>query len=326
MSTKIGKEDRAKALEIAIKTIEKGMGKGSIVSGQESVPGVEFISSGCLSIDKALGGGWARGRIVEVFGPESSGKTTLCLQAIAEAQKMGLTGAFIDIEHALDPLYCQALGISMDELLISQPNTGEQALEIVNLLTRSGAVDIIAIDSVAALVPKAEIEGEIGDSHVGRQARLMGQAMRMLAGIAHSTDTTLMFINQIRMKVGVMFGSPETTSGGNALKFYSSQRVDIRRIGGIKKGDEFIANRTRAKVVKNKVAPPFREAEFSIKYGEGIDIVGDILSIGVAQDIVDKSGSWYSYGEQRLGQGEENVIKFLKDHPELIEEIKDKLA
>lgn len=326
MSVQQDETDKIKALELAIKTIEKGMGKGTVLSGSESVPGVEFISSGCISIDKALGGGWARGRIVEVFGPESSGKTTLCLQAIAEAQKLGLRGAYVDVEHALDPLYCTALGIDMDTLLISQPNNGEDALEVVNLLTRSGALDIIVVDSIAALVPKAELEGSIGDSHVGRQARLMGQAMRMLAGVTHRTNTTLMFINQIRMKVGVMFGSPETTPGGNALKFYASQRVDIRRIGGVKKGDEFIANRTKAKVVKNKVAPPFREAEFSIKYGEGIDIIGDILAIAVDQDIVNKSGSWYAYGEDKLGQGEENVIKMLKDKPELLEEIKSKLS
>lgn len=318
--------EKNKALELAIKTIEKDIGKGTVISGPGSVPGVKFISSGCISVDKVLGGGWARGRIVEIYGPESSGKTTLCLHAIAEAQKRQLKGAYVDVEHALDPEYCKALNIDMEKLLISQPNNGEDALEVVNILTRSGALDIIVVDSIAALVPKAELDGSIGDSHVGRQARLMGQAMRMLAGVTHRTNTTLMFINQIRMKVGIMFGSPETTSGGNALKFYASQRVDIRRIGGIKKGDEFIANKTKVKVVKNKVAPPFREAEFSIKYGEGIDFVGDVLGIAVAQDIVDKSGSWYSYNGERLGQGEENVITSLKDKPKLLEEIKSKLA
>ncbi len=283
---------------------------------------IESVSSGSIGLDVALGiGGLPRGRVVEIYGPESSGKTTLTLQVIAEVQKLGGTAAFVDAEHALDPSYAEKLGVNVDELLVSQPDTGEQALEITDMLVRSGAVGIVVIDSVAALTPKAEIEGEMGDSHMGLQARLMSQALRKLAGNIKRSNTMVVFINQIRMKIGVMFGSPETTTGGNALKFYASIRLDIRRIGAIKKGDEVIGNQTRVKVVKNKVAPPFKMAEFEILYGEGISREGEIIDHGVAQGIIDKAGSWYSYGSDRIGQGKENVRAFLKSNPEIAADI-----
>ena len=283
---------------------------------------IESVSTGSIGLDVALGiGGLPKGRVVEIYGPEASGKTTLTLQVVAEAQKMGGTAAFVDAEHALDPAYAEKLGVNVDELLISQPDTGEQALEITDMLVRSGAVDIIVIDSVAALTPKAEIEGEMGDSHMGLQARLMSQALRKLAGNIKRSNAMVIFINQIRMKIGVMFGSPETTTGGNALKFYASVRLDIRRIGAIKKGDEVVGNQTRVKVVKNKVAPPFKMAEFEIMYGEGISREGEIIELGVDQGIIDKAGSWYSYGSDRIGQGKENVREYLKTNPEIANDI-----
>jgi recombination protein RecA len=317
-------QDKAKALEIAIEAIKKSQGTGAIQTGS-SHPDVVFVSSQSPSIDRALGGGWAKGRIVEVFGPESSGKTTLCLHAIAEVQKVGGKAAFVDAEHALDGEYATNLGVDMEELIISQPDNGEQALNVVETLTRSGALDLIVVDSVAALVPRVELEGAIGDSHMGLQSRMMGQAMRMLAGITFKTGTTIMFINQLRMKIGVMFGNPETTTGGNALKFYASQRVDVRRIGGVKQGDELIANQTKIKVVKNKVAKPFKIAEVEIRYGEGIDIVTDLLNLATEAGVVDKSGSWYSYGETKIGQGKEKAREFLLGNPQVLQEIKEKL-
>ncbi len=287
---------------------------------------IEAVSTGSIGLDVALGiGGLPRGRVVEIYGPEASGKTTLTLQVVAEAQKTGGTAAFVDAEHALDPSYAEKLGVNIDELLISQPDTGEQALEITDMLVRSGAVDIIVIDSVAALTPKAEIEGEMGDSHMGLQARLMSQALRKLAGNIKRSNTMVIFINQIRMKIGVMFGSPETTTGGNALKFYASVRLDIRRIGALKKGDEVIGNQTRVKVVKNKVAPPFRMAEFEILYGEGISREGEIIELGVDQGIIDKAGSWYSYGKDRIGQGKENVREYLKANPDIANDIETQI-
>lgn len=322
----MAKSNREKALDLALKSIEKSYGKGSIMRLGDESPAAEIpvIPTGAPSLDLALGvGGYARGRIVEIYGPESSGKTTLTLHAIAEAQKAGGVAAFIDAEHALDPIYARKLGVNVDELLVSQPDHGEQALEIADTLVRSGAVDIIVIDSVAALVPKAEIEGDMGDSHVGLQARLMSQALRKLTGTVQKSHTTLFFINQIRHKIGVMFGSPETTTGGNALKFYASQRLDIRRIGTIKVGDKAIGNRTRVKVVKNKVAPPFQLCEFDILFGQGISRSGDVLDLAVEANIVDKAGSWYSYGEDRLGQGRDNVRNFLEDNPELLAEIEN---
>ncbi|ROO31335.1 recombinase RecA [Salinisphaera japonica] len=320
-------EDRKKALAAALGQIERQFGKGSVMRmGDVDNSNVASISSGSLTLDIALGvGGYPRGRVVEIYGPESSGKTTLTLQAIAETQKAGGTAAFIDAEHALDPSYAEALGVDIENLLISQPDTGEQALEIADMLVRSAAVDIVVIDSVAALTPKAEIEGEMGDSHVGLQARLMSQALRKLTSNIKRTGTTVMFINQIRMKIGVMFGSPETTTGGNALKFYSSVRLDIRRIGSIKKGDEVIGNETRVKVVKNKMAPPFRKAEFEILYGEGSSREGEIIDLGVANNMVEKAGSWYSYNGDRIGQGKDNARKFLKENPEIAQGIEAKL-
>ncbi|HJL24476.1 MAG TPA: recombinase RecA, partial [Polyangiaceae bacterium LLY-WYZ-15_(1-7)] len=319
--------NREKALSLALGTIEKAYGKGSIMRlGDQKAVDIPTIPTGSISLDLALGvGGYARGRIVEVYGPESSGKTTLTLHAIAECQKQGGVAAFIDAEHALDPTYARKLGVNVDELLVSQPDHGEQALEIADTLVRSGAVDIIVIDSVAALVPKAEIEGEMGDSHVGLQARLMSQALRKLTGTVQKSHCTLFFINQIRMKIGVMFGSPETTTGGNALKFYASQRLDIRRIGTIKVGDKAIGNRVRVKVVKNKVAPPFQLCEFDILFGRGISRSGDVLDLGVKANIVDKSGAWYSYGETRLGQGRDNTRNFLEENVEMLEEIERKI-
>lgn len=311
--------DRRAALEMALRQIEKQFGKGSIMKlGESTHMQVEVVSSGALALDIALGiGGFPRGRIIEVYGPESSGKTTVALHAIAEVQKAGGQAAFIDAEHALDPLYASKLGVNIDELLLSQPDTGEQALEIAEALVRSGAVDIIVIDSVAALVPKAEIEGEMGDSHVGLQARLMSQALRKLSGAISKSKTIAIFINQLREKVGVMFGNPETTPGGRALKFYSTVRLDVRRIESIKQGNDIVGNRTRVKVVKNKVAPPFKQAEMDIMYGEGISREGSLIDIGTELDIVQKSGAWFSYNGDRLGQGRENAKQFLKDHPEI---------
>ncbi len=320
--------NKQKALDLALGTIEKAYGKGAIMrlGDEAAVRNIPTISTGSISLDLALGvGGYACGRIVEIYGPESSGKTTLTLHAISECQKKGGVAAFIDAEHALDPIYARKLGVNVDELLVSQPDHGEQALEIADTLVRSGAVDLIVIDSVAALVPKAEIEGEMGDSHVGLQARLMSQALRKLTATVHKSNTTLFFINQIRMKIGVMFGSPETTTGGNALKFYSSQRLDIRRIGTIKVGDQAVGNRTRVKVVKNKVAPPFQTCEFDILYGHGISRTGDVLDLGVEDKIIDKSGSWYSYNGDRIGQGRDNARSFLEEHPEMLADIEKQL-
>lgn len=319
--------DKNKALESAITQIEKQFGKGSIMRLGENVNmNIDVIPTGSLDLDIALGiGGLPKGRVVEIFGPESSGKTTVALHAIAEAQKLGGIAAFIDAEHALDPSYSKKLGVDIDNLIVSQPDTGEQALEIAEALVRSGAVDIVVVDSVAALVPKAEIEGEMGDSHVGLQARLMSQALRKLAGSISKSQTIAIFINQLREKVGIMFGNPETTTGGRALKFYSSVRLDVRRIDSIKQGDNIIGNRTRVKVVKNKVAPPFKQAEFDIMYGEGISKEGNVLDVGVNSDIITKSGAWYSYGEYKLGQGRENAKDFLKENSEIAKEIETKI-
>jgi recombination protein RecA len=313
--------DKEKALETALTQVERQFGKGSIMKlGSRPVVDVPVISTSSLALDKALGiGGLPRGRVTEIYGPEASGKTTLALHAVAEAQKQDGIAAFIDAEHALDTAYAKRLGVNCDDLLVAQPDTGEQALEIADMLVRSGAIDVLVIDSVAALVPRAEIEGEMGDSHMGLQARLMSQAMRKLTGAISKTMTSIIFINQIRMKIGVMFGNPETTTGGNALKFYSSVRLDIRRIGQIKDGQEVVGNRTRVRVVKNKLAPPFTDAEFDIMYGEGISKPGDLIDVGVEAGIIDKSGSWYSHGGERIGQGRENVKKFLKDNPDLYE-------
>jgi recombination protein RecA len=315
--------DRQAALEQALKQIEKQFGKGSIMKlGEQTDRQISTVSSGSLALDIALGvGGYPRGRIIEIYGPESSGKTTVALHAIAEVQKLGGQAAFIDAEHALDPIYAQKLGVNIDELLLSQPDTGEQALEIAEALVRSGAVDIIVIDSVAALVPKAEIEGEMGDSHVGLQARLMSQALRKLSGAINKSKTIAIFINQIREKVGVMFGNPETTPGGRALKFYASVRLEVRRAEQIKQGNDMVGNKTKIKVVKNKVAPPFRTADVDIMYGEGISREGEIIDMGSELDIIQKSGSWYSYKDERLGQGRENAKQFLKENPEIMEEI-----
>jgi len=312
-------DNRKKALSVALGQIEKQFGKGAVMRmGDEgAVRDVEAISTGSLALDVALGiGGLPKGRVVEIYGPESSGKTTMTLQLIAEAQRAGGVAAFVDAEHALDPTYAERLGVDVDELLVSQPDTGEQALEIADMLVRSGAVDVVVVDSVAALTPRAEIEGEMGDSHVGLQARLMSQALRKLTANIQRTGTLVVFINQIRMKIGVMFGSPETTTGGNALKFYSSVRLDIRRIGAIKRGDEVVGNETRVKVVKNKMAPPFRQAEFEILYGEGISRNGELIELGVRHGLVDKAGAWYSYGGDRIGQGKENAKRFLLENPE----------
>lgn len=320
--------EKNKAVDMAMGQIEKQFGKGAIMRlGSEALTAdVPVIPTGSLSLDIATGiGGIPRGRVIEIYGPESSGKTTLALHTIAEAQKKGGLAAFIDAEHALDVVYANKLGVNCDDLLVSQPDNGEQALEIVEILVRSGAMDVVVVDSVAALVPRAEIEGEMGDSHMGLQARLMSQALRKLTGTISKTHTSLIFINQIRMKIGVMFGNPETTTGGNALKFYASLRLDIRKIAAIKDGQEIIGNRTRVKVVKNKIAPPFKEAEFDIIYGEGISRVGDILDLGVAHDIVEKSGSWYSYGGERIGQGRENAKVYLKEHPPIVEELETKI-
>jgi recombination protein RecA len=321
-------DNKQKALAAALGQIEKQFGKGSVMrlggSGVDMTMGV--VSTGSLSLDVALGiGGLPRGRVIEIYGPESSGKTTLALQVVAEAQKAGGSAAFIDAEHALDPSYAGKLGVNIDELLVSQPDTGEQALEITDMLVRSGAVDVVVIDSVAALTPKAEIEGDMGDSHMGLQARLMSQALRKLTGNIKRSNTMVIFINQIRMKIGVMFGNPETTTGGNALKFYASVRLDIRRIGAIKRGDEVIGNETRVKVVKNKVAAPFKQCEFEILYGEGSSREGELIDLGVKNGLVEKAGAWYSYNEERIGQGKDNVRLFLKEHPEMAAEIDQRL-
>jgi len=321
-------DNRKKALTAALSQIEKQFGKGAIMrmGDGSAIAAVEVISTGSLALDIALGiGGLPRGRVVEIYGPESSGKTTLTLQVIAEAQKVGGTAAFVDAEHALDPQYAENLGVNVEDLLVSQPDTGEQALEITDMLVRSGAVDIVVVDSVAALTPKAEIEGEMGDHHVGLQARLMSQALRKLTANIKRSNCMVVFINQIRMKIGVMFGSPETTSGGNALKFYSSVRLDIRRYGAVKQGDEVVGNQTRVKVVKNKMAPPFKIAEFEIRYGKGISKLGELVELGVEHGFVNKAGAWYSYGDDRIGQGKENARVYLEEHPEVANEIEAKL-
>jgi len=321
-------ENKERALSAALSQIERQFGKGAVMRmGENSAPrDVEAISTGSLGLDVALGiGGLPRGRVVEIYGPESSGKTTMTLEVIAQAQRAGGTAAFVDAEHALDLSYAEKIGVNVDDLLVSQPDTGEQALEISDMLVRSGAVDVVVVDSVAALTPKAELEGEMGDTHVGLQARLMSQALRKLTANIKRSNTLVIFINQIRMKIGVMFGSPETTTGGNALKFYSSVRLDIRRIGAIKKGDEVVGNETRVKVVKNKIAPPFKSVEFDILYGEGVSRQGEIIDLGVKHGMVDKSGAWYSYNGDRIGQGRDNVRQFLKEHSDIAEDIEGKL-
>ena len=321
-------DNKSKALAAALSQIDKQFGKGSIMrlGDSDAIKDIEVVSTGSLGLDIALGvGGLPRGRVVEIYGPESSGKTTLTLQVIAEMQKIGGTAAFIDAEHALDPLYAQKIGVNVQELLISQPDNGEQALEIVDMLVRSGSVDVVVVDSVAALTPRAEIEGEMGDHQMGLQARLMSQALRKLTANIKRSNTMLIFINQIRMKIGVMFGNPETTTGGNALKFYSSVRLDIRRIGAIKKGDEILGNETRVKVVKNKVAPPFKKAEFDILYGEGISREGEIVELGVLHNLVEKAGSWYSYNGEKIGQGKDNSREYLKENPDIANEIELKI-
>jgi len=320
-------QNRKKALDAALSQIERQFGKGAIMRmGEQPREAIPAVSTGSLGLDIALGiGGLPYGRVVEIYGPESSGKTTLTLQVIAEAQRQGKTCAFVDAEHALDPIYAEKLGVDVDSLLVSQPDTGEQALEITDMLTRSGAVDVIIVDSVAALTPKAEIEGDMGDSHVGLQARLMSQALRKLTGTVKQSGCLLVFINQIRMKIGVMFGNPETTTGGNALKFYSSVRLDIRRTGAVKQGDEIIGNETRVKVVKNKVAPPFRQAEFQIMYGKGIYHMGEVIDLGVQQKLIDKSGAWYAYNGDKIGQGKANAAKFLEENPEIANEIESQI-
>ncbi len=316
-------EQKRRALAAALSQIDKQFGKGAVMRmGDKAEEKVEVFPTGSLGLDLALGvGGVPRGRIIEIYGPESSGKTTLTLQIIANAQRMGGTAAFVDAEHALDPGYAEKLGVNVDDLLVSQPDTGEQALEITDMLVRSGAVDIVVVDSVAALTPKAEIEGEMGDSHVGLHARLMSQALRKLTGNISRSNCTVIFINQIRLKIGVMFGNPETTTGGNALKFYASVRLDIRRIGAVKKGDEVIGSETRVKVVKNKMAPPFRQAEFEILYGEGISKLGEMIDLGVANNLIEKSGAWYAYKGNRIGQGKENTRNYLREHPAIADEI-----
>jgi len=320
-------DDKKKALTMALSQIEKQFGKGSVMKmGDQTIAKIPTVSTGSLGLDIALGaGGLPYGRVVEIYGPESSGKTTLTLSAISEAQKQGKICAFIDAEHALDPIYAEKLGVNIDDLLVSQPDTGEQALEICDMLVRSGAVELVVIDSVAALVPRAEIEGEMGDSHMGLAARLMSQALRKLTGNIKRANCCVIFINQIRMKIGVMFGNPETTTGGNALKFYSSVRLDIRRIGAIKKGEEVVGNETRVKVVKNKIAPPFKQAEFGILYNEGISREGEIVDLGVKEGLIDKAGAWYSYKDDRIGQGKDNVRIFLKENPKISQEIEEQI-
>ena len=315
--------DKSKALDSALSQIERQFGKGTVMRlGDQGRVAVEVIPSGSLALDAALGvGGYPRGRVIEIYGPESSGKTTLALHAIAEAQRMGGSAAFVDAEHALDPLYAEKLGVDIDNLLVSQPDSGEQALEVVDMLTRSGALDIIVVDSVAALTPKSELEGDMGDSHMGLHARLMSQALRKLTGSIARSKTSIVFINQIRMKIGVMFGNPETTTSGNALKFYASVRLDVRRTGAIKKGDEVLGNDTRVKVVKNKMAPPFKQAEFSIMYGEGVSHAGEVLDMGVKYGFVNKSGAWYAKDNEKIGQGRDNAMNFLKAHPDMLAEV-----
>jgi len=319
--------DKSKALDSALSQIERQFGKGTVMRlGDNAKVPVEVIPSGSLALDVALGvGGYPRGRVIEIYGPESSGKTTMALHAIAEAQRMGGSAAFVDAEHALDPSYAEKLGVDVDNLLVSQPDSGEQALEIVDMLTRSGALDVIVVDSVAALTPKSELEGDMGDSHMGLHARLMSQALRKLTGSISRSKTTIIFINQIRMKIGVMFGNPETTTGGNALKFYASVRLDVRRTGSIKKGDEILGNETRVKVVKNKMAPPFKKAEFSIMYGEGVSHAGEVLDMGVQYGFVNKSGAWYAKDNEKIGQGRDNTINFLKANPDMLAEIENKV-
>ncbi|MFQ5582707.1 MAG: recombinase RecA [Mariprofundaceae bacterium] len=319
--------DKNKALETALSQIERQFGKGTVMRmGDQSAIEVDVVPSGSLALDAALGiGGYPRGRVIEIYGPEASGKTTLALHAVAEAQKLGGTAAFVDAEHALDPVYAEKLGVNVEELLVSQPDSGEQALEIVDMLTRSGALDVIVVDSVAALTPRAELEGDMGDSHMGLQARLMSQALRKLTSSIARSKTMVIFINQIRMKIGVMFGNPETTTGGNALKFYASVRLDIRRIGAIKKGDEILGNETRVKVVKNKLAPPFKKAEFTIMYGEGVSHAGEVLDMGVNFGFVNKSGAWYAIGNERIGQGRDNAVNFLKENNKVLEDIEAKV-
>jgi recombination protein RecA len=321
------KDDKEKALAAALSQIDRQFGKGSIMKlGDNNTMDVETVSTGSLGLDIALGaGGLPMGRVVEIYGPESSGKTTLTLEVIASAQREGKVCAFVDAEHALDPVYAQNLGVDINELLVSQPDTGEQALEICDMLTRSGAIDIIVVDSVAALTPKAEIEGDMGDSHMGLQARMLSQAMRKLTGNLKKSNTMLIFINQIRMKIGVMFGNPETTTGGNALKFYASVRLDIRRIGAVKNGDEIIGNETRVKVVKNKIAPPFKQTEFQILYGQGINNLGELIDLGVKNELVEKAGAWYSCNGERIGQGKANAAKYLEEHPEMAKDVDTKL-
>jgi recombination protein RecA len=321
-------DNRKKALAAALGQIEKQFGKGAVMRMGDAgaVRNIDVISTGSLTLDIALGiGGLPRGRVIEIYGPESSGKTTMTLHTIAECQKMGGTAAFIDAEHALDPGYAEKLGVNIDDLLVSQPDNGEQALEIADMLVRSGGVDLVIVDSVAALTPRAEIEGDMGDSHMGLQARLMSQALRKLTANIQKSNTMVIFINQIRMKIGVMFGSPETTTGGNALKFYASVRLDIRRIGGIKKGDEIVGNSTRVKVVKNKMAPPFKEAEFEILYGQGVSHMGELIDLGVKEGLINKAGSWYSYQSDKIGQGKDNVVKYLTEHPEIAEVVEKQL-
>ncbi|TAN52906.1 MAG: recombinase RecA [Methylococcaceae bacterium] len=321
-------ENKRKALGTTLLQIEKQFGKGSVMRMGDvaAVRDLDIIPTGSLALDIALGvGGVPRGRVIEIYGPESSGKTTMTLEIIAQAQKLGGTAAFVDAEHALDPSYAEKIGVNLDELLVSQPDTGEQALEITDMLVRSGAIDVVVIDSVAALTPKAEIEGDMGDSHMGLQARLMSQALRKLTANIKRSNTLVIFINQIRMKIGVMFGNPETTTGGNALKFYASVRLDIRRTGSIKEGDEVVGNETRVKVVKNKVAPPFKEAEFEIFYGEGVSREGELIELGVKHELIQKSGAWYSYGSDRIGQGRDNVRKYLKEHPDIAQSIEKKI-
>jgi len=320
--------NKGKAIDMAVSQIEKLFGKGAIMKlGEKALEAVPVVSTGSIALDLALGiGGLPRGRVIEIFGPEASGKTTLALQVVAEIQKAGGAAAFIDAEHALDVSYAKRIGVNTDDLLISQPDTGEQALEIGEILVRSGGIDVVVVDSVAALVPRAEIEGEMGDSHMGLQARLMSQALRKLTGITSKSMTTVIFINQIRQKIGIMFGNPETTTGGNALKFYSSVRLDIRRIAAIKDGQEVVGSRTRVKIVKNKLAPPFREVEFDIIFGEGISREGDVIDLAVDMDIVEKAGTWYSYGDSRIGQGRENAKEYMQAHPETMKEIEEKIA
>jgi len=319
--------EKQKALETALSQIERQFGKGAVMRmGDQAKVAVDVIPSGSLALDAALGiGGYPRGRVIEIYGPESSGKTTLALHAVAEAQKRGGTAAFVDAEHALDVTYAEKLGVNVEDLLVSQPDSGEQALEIVDMLTRSGALDIIVVDSVAALTPKAELDGDMGDSHMGLQARLMSQALRKLTSSISRSKTMVIFINQIRMKIGVMFGNPETTTGGNALKFYASVRLDVRRTGSIKKGDEVLGNETRVKVLKNKLAPPFKQAHFSIMYGEGVSHAGEVLDLGVEHKLVNKSGAWYAVGNERIGQGRDNAIRYLKEHPELMADLEGKI-